>query len=497
MKYRSRYISSSAALGGCIRTGGDLTLTNVKALSCNASSGSGLARGGAAYATGELTATGSDFVNSYVQTNSGFAGGGAVFGVAGVTLTNSNVTCHSYGSSTCTTTHATSKTGSAFGGAVDTFGGVDVDGGNIYGQALVTGTTGGGAYGGAIFAESIVYVKGGARLRGVASTQSSGKAQGGAIDAGTNAYLEGSSFITSSSAYSKSGPSYGGGMFSSAGKSWVKYSYMAGNSAQRGGGVYSKGDVWAKYSVLFANSASDGGGAIINKSGNTIIQGTSILDNSGQGWNAIDHITGGTSTITIENSTISGNVSSGAAPSVYAEAYRTVIDNSTIVYNTTHGSNPNYAGVQIKPGNAGSTLSLNSTLISSNANDAGNDDLFVNGGANGVTFTSTSGHNLVRNPGGGVPSDTIVGKCPQLHPLSFGGTGFVYVFRPAIKSPAVDAGSNPLNLPADQRGDSNSATSPPRASGPGPNNASPKPDIGAYEVNQNDIVFDAEFETCT
>jgi hypothetical protein len=499
VKYRSRYISGSAALGGCIRTGGDLTLTNVKALSCNANSGSSLARGGAAYASGALTATGSDFVNSYVYTKSGLAGGGAVFGKASVSLTNSNVTCHSYGSSSnCTNTHATSATGSAYGGALDTFGSVYVNGGEISGQALVTGTTGGRVSGGVIFGTSTVYVKGGAELYGKASTQSTGSAQGGGIYAGSGVTVEGSSFIEFSTAYSKSGPSYGGGIFTNGGTSYIKYSALIDNVASRGGAVYARGDeVKVKYSVLADNYAVNGGGAIITRAGNTIIQGSSIFNNSGEGWNAVDHNAAGTTTVTIENSTISGNASVLSEPSVYAFAYRTVIDNSTIVYNKTHGTAAVFAGVYVKPSKAGSTLDLNSTLISSNTNDAGNDDLFVPGAASGLTFTATSGHNLVRSPGGGVPTDTIVGKCPQLHPLSYAGVGFIYVFRPAIKSPEVDAGSNPLNLKADQRGDSISATSPPRASGPGPNNASPKPDIGAYEVDQNDIVFDAEFETCT
>ena len=496
VKYRNRYVAGSAVLGGCIHTGGNLTLTNVKALNCSASSGTNLGRGGAAYAVGAQTATGSDFINTYAYSKSGLAGGGGVFGAGSVTLSNSTVTCNAYSSGTCTTTHATSNTGAAYGGALDTFGSVKVTGGGIYGQALVTGTSGGHAEGGAIFATTTAFVYG-ADVSGTASTQSGASAKGGAIFAGTIAYLGQNSIISGSNAYSKSGSSYGGGIFTSAGECQVKYSVVNDSSAKRGGGVYSQGGVWAKYSQFFNDYAQNGGGAIINTSANTLIQGTSILDNFGQGWNAVDHIAKGTTTVTIENSTISGNLSTGSAPAVLAEAYRTVIDNSTIVYNTTGGTAAADAGVRVSPGNAGSTLALNSTLISSNANASGNDDLFVDGGASGVTFTATSGHNLVRNPGGGVPGDTIVGKCPQLHPLSFGGAGWIFVYRPAIKSPAVDAGSNPLGLTADQRGDDSKATFPPRASGPGPNNASPIPDIGAYEVDQDDIIFDAEFETCT
>ena len=58
-----------------------------------------------------------------------------------------------------------------------------------------------------------------------------------------------------------------------------------------------------------------------------------------------------------------------------------------------------------------------------------------------------------------------------------------------FKNPAIDAGSNQLVLGSDQRGGSVTATSPPRVSGS-------KADIGAYEVDQNDIIFDHEFEGC-
>ena len=115
---------------------------------------------------------------------------------------------------------------------------------------------------------------------------------------------------------------------------------------------------------------------------------------------------------------------------------------------------------------------------------------------NAVGVTVSGDHNLIRTPGVGVPADTIQGKCPLLYPLHtvFLDGQFQSVLRHAVKSPATNTGSNLLGLTADQRGGSITATSPPRVSGPPGGSA--LPDIGAYEVDQADIIFDSEFDTC-
>jgi hypothetical protein len=63
------------------------------------------------------------------------------------------------------------------------------------------------------------------------------------------------------------------------------------------------------------------------------------------------------------------------------------------------------------------------------------------------------------------------------------------ILHPVGKNPAIDAGSNRKSLGSDQRGGGLLATTPARVSGSAA-------DIGAYEVQQDDIVFDTEFETC-
>jgi len=504
VKYGNIYNAGSTTKGGCIYAHNDLNLTNVRTFSCSAVSNTAPARGGAVYSfLGAVNATGSNFMNSYAQSTSGGARGGAVYGFTNVYLNNSLVSCHNYAGGSCTYAHATTSTGTAgagvgavAGGAVHAHTGhvVATNGSTLFGNAYVTGAAGGTAYGGSVYAKTYATITDHSVVVGNAATQSTAAAKGGGIFAGTNTNLEGTSAVFISSVNSAGYTAQGGGIFTSTGEATIKYSAVEINSAHRGGGVYSQGGVWAKYSLIFGNFASGGGGGIITTVGNSTIQGSTIYANSGKGWNGLDHITGGSSSVTIKNSTISANsTSTGVNPAGYIKAFSTTIDNSTIVYNSGHGTAASDAGLRVRAGDAGSTLDLNSTLISSNTNDSGNNDLFVDGGG-AVVFTGSSGHNLVRNPGGGVPADTIVGQCPVLHRLA--GTGFIYNYRPSMKTPEIDTGSNPLNLTSDQRGNANGATFPPRASGPGPANPTPIPDIGSYEVDQDDIIFDSIFEGC-
>jgi hypothetical protein len=114
-----------------------------------------------------------------------------------------------------------------------------------------------------------------------------------------------------------------------------------------------------------------------------------------------------------------------------------------------------------------------------------------------VTFTAGSSKNLIRHPSSLVPNGTLSGAsaCPFLHKLADnGGPTLTHrlggLLQPVGKNPAIDAGSNPdSTVKSDQRGGAFEATTPPRVSGS-------KADIGAYEVQQDDTIFDTDFETC-
>jgi hypothetical protein len=203
-------------------------------------------------------------------------------------------------------------------------------------------------------------------------------------------------------------------------------------------------------------------------------------------------VTGGaSSTATIVNSTISGNTvgSSAGKYAVYISAHSTKLYNSTIAYNTGGAAVGTYL-----TGAAGSTAGLYSTLMSSNSQSNGTQNDFAK--STNVTFTGSSSHNLIRHPSSLVPTGTLsgAGACPLLHNLADnGGPTRTHRLGGAItgaqKNPAIDTGSNPLPLASDQRGGGLLATTPARVSGS-------HADIGAYEVQQDDIIFDGEFDAC-
>jgi hypothetical protein len=254
--------------------------------------------------------------------------------------------------------------------------------------------------------------------------------------------------------------------------------------------VYSSDGLISQYSYFYANSASLTGGAVNVTGGNSTVRGTTVAFGSAAVCcSGLDLHAGGASTVSITQSTIAENSGSAAA---YVRAYNTKIYNNTIVYNGNSGAS--MSGLQVNPGNTGSTLTIASNLMSSNTYGASatKNDFLVGSGD-----TISGDHNLIRNPGTGVPSDTITGKCPLLYPGQFlvlFNKQVQYPIRHEVKSPATNTGSNPLDLTADQRGGDPSATNPPRVSGePG---TTALPDIGAYEINESDEVFDNRFEGC-
>ena len=93
-----------------------------------------------------------------------------------------------------------------------------------------------------------------------------------------------------------------------------------------------------------------------------------------------------------------------------------------------------------------------------------------------------------------MPDDTKKGQCPLLGMLRNNG-GPTNTHALLSKSPAIDNGNYVFGGPGsfEQRGSAavNGSTDYVRVSG-----ITMKADIGAYEVQQDDIVFNADFEGC-
>jgi hypothetical protein len=206
---------------------------------------------------------------------------------------------------------------------------------------------------------------------------------------------------------------------------------------------------------------------------NTTISGNAVLGGSHAVGGGVDADDG---TITVRNSTISSNTSDGNAGGIFVltNGDNMTLLNSTIAFN--HSGQDNAAGAAIFATN----FYFESNILANNTWGSAGASYDLQTTPSG---TLTGSHNLVFATSSNVPADTLIGRCPQLGPLGNNG-GATPTHALLSRSPAIDAGSNPVNLSNDQRG-------PPflRTLGSGT-------DIGSYEVNPADIIFNSGFDGC-
>jgi hypothetical protein len=167
------------------------------------------------------------------------------------------------------------------------------------------------------------------------------------------------------------------------------------------------------------------------------------------------------------------------------------IQNSTIVFNTAGkgrtGTTAPFTyfapGIATSDRRAPMAVTLQSSLIANNTFGSSDEyDLSVPQRAS-TTVSFSGNNNLVRVTFANVPSDTIKLSCPLLGPLRNNG-GPTDTHALLSRSPGIDQGNNVANLTYDQR---NSPYA--RVSGTAA-------DIGAYEVQQADIIFNNGFDGC-
>lgn len=272
------------------------------------------------------------------------------------------------------------------------------------------------------------------------------------------------------------------------------------NRFAQGGGLVSQGFLTVVDSAIVQNYAlgtpthlTGTGAGAVSFSG-ALIEGSTISRNYGwAGSGAALLISYSQGSITINNSTISGNRSgnvAGAASGKYAtlglrtHAATVHLSNTTIAFNNTYGAAASASAglfISFPPYSPSPNANLQSVLIANNtAAAAGQYDFQTRPG-----MTITGANNLIRAPGpmASVPNGTLVNVCPLLHPLADNG-GTTRTHRQERRSPGTDVGNNAQGFPHDQRGAPFL-----RVSGVGA-------DIGAYEIDQGDIIFDNQFEGC-
>lgn len=260
------------------------------------------------------------------------------------------------------------------------------------------------------------------------------------------------------------------------------FSYHTTCSVQ-GGGVFSNKSLLARGSTISGNSApsnasAEGGG--IFSIGPTILQNSTVSGNTSKGnGGGISSVPTVGSVMSVQNSTISGNSAAGFVGGIQS-AQDVSLTSSTIAFNTASFGSPapgtfRSPGVHIfnaKFRTAGSILANNTYGGAGKEND-----LSFEGSAS----LGIHSYNLVRATTTTIEIDT---RCPLLGPLRNNG-GATRTHALMSHSPAIDA---PGNLSTaflyDQR-----VVPYLRLSGT-------SIDIGAYEVQQDDIVYNAGFDGC-
>jgi hypothetical protein len=432
----------SAGSGGCVLVHGDIELSNVEISGCAAGSINGDAptggpvRGGGLYAGGSATIAGSVITSNHIYEKGAPAYGAGVFAGRSLTLTASTVesnSAHSY-----------------FGPS--------------YGGGIAAGDASAGAAASVTIASSTI-----SGNTTESNCNSCGARGGGAWIYGTSTLTGG--MISDNHAISTYGYGTGGGLYS-IGHVTLSGASVHCNVADDAAGIGAKGGTLSiSGATLDCNDARDDGGAIELIGNDLSLTDSTISANTAGNRGGAIFIFGYGDATTV-NSTISGNsaTNGGAIANTYGSLH---LSNSTIAFNAASGH-----GGAVWFRYAYYPFELVSTIVAGNTAASLPEDLWPPG------MTVGGSHSLVgAAPGVDLPDDTL-GDDPLLLPLAANG-GATPTHALGEGSPAIDAGSNPLALPYDQRGEGFV-----RAFGDAP-------DIGAFEVQPDappDPIFTNGFD---
>jgi len=363
----------------------------------------------------------------------------------------------------------------ARGGAVIAYGTVTLNGSTVSANSATSASK--SAEGGGVWAKGDVSLFRSQAIGNATTTQDTLYASGGGIFANNDLGLSFST-LSGNSTSAPTGRSHGGGAYIY-GAFTCDYSTIDGNSATGAssyavaGGTWSRGDAAIKRCTI-SNNHSDGA-----------VGGMTFHD-----VNAAAH------TVDIRHSTVSGNSAGTLVGGVASFFSSTLLYNTTIAFNSAGiGSIPGplfYGpGLALSGSNTAIAATLSSSLLSNNTYGAGIEVDLTTAPTilHPIMFNASPANNLVRSYlASGLPDDTIAKACPLLGPLRDNG-GPTWTHALLSTSAAIDVGNNVNGDDQDQRG---LATDGKPFLYPRVSNVFA--DIGAYEVNQDDIVFNGGFD---
>jgi hypothetical protein len=347
-----------------------------------------------------------------------------------------------------------------------------------HGMKYFTGAQTSDADGGCIYSHGAVFVTSSVVEYCTAKNTGTYGAKGGAVFGYGGVSLSNSSVINSSAIATMSYESAAGGGIYSRGFVDIIDSFVGGNYASRdGGGVLAFGGLSVKYSTIDSNNSGGASGGL-EAFGNITIGNSTISNNQ-----AVDKQGGAflyaymaTLPISIVSSTISGNsatTNGGVEIDTYYGVYGSSVANSTIAFN--------YEGTTTKYGSGlyvSGTVDLESTIVGNNTYAGGTEPDDAGGGS---SSTITGAGNLIGYSAIPSPHGTILLESPRLGALAFnGGTTKTHMLLSG--SPAIDVGNAASGVSFDQRGSGY-----PRVIGS-------SADIGAYELDTDDLIFANGFD---
>lgn len=377
--------TSASGSGAGLQNAGTATLTNAT-ISTNTAGNNG---GGVNNAGGTLSANGGTIQNN---TAGGSNGGGGFRNTSSGVATLTNVTLSS---------NVITGTNAGGAGVLNSSGQVTLSGSTIASNtATGTGTDGGG-----------VALVAGATVTLTTSTVNNNSAVdngGGLYNAGGSLILSGSSVLTNTAAV-------GGGVVNDGGSSALNITggTIAGNSASGstgGGGVRNNngGTVTITSATISNNSASSGrGGGILNSIGTVNLTGVTVgpSNTAGAFGGGISN-SSVTTTLTINNSTITGNTATGGSSGgagIDNDGGVVTLTNSTVSSNALSGTGGG-GGLRNETGTVSiiaSTFSTNTTTVTSPSSADGGGVLNTLGGTLNIISSTLNNNSAGLGSGSG------------------------------------------------------------------------------------------------
>ena len=243
----------------------------------------------------------------------------------------------------------------------------------------------------------------------------------------------------------------GGGLRSS-GITTVRDAVITGNSARTGGGIAATGGSLTLVRTTVSGNTADDAGGIYAENAITSVRDSTVSGNSGTSGEGLrNNASSQNSTMTLTNSTVSGNTTTAQNSAIRSEAttgFTSTINltNITVTNNSTTNSGQNGA-IWLRSLGGTNSVTLKNTIVSGNTSGGSPFDIEGNVDTNSSFNLIGTGGNLLN----GINSNIVGINNPLVGMLANNG-GTTQTNALLTGSPAIDKGSAAAGITTDQRG---------------------------------------------